>query len=97
MLAEDDRGLECLLAAYYRLRNGTASRRTLIGPLGKTDREEVRETAQGHILNFAAGIRAGEFPVAPASGNACRSCGFGSVCRYVQWRCREKMGVTADE
>ena len=97
MLAEDERGLECLLAAYYRLRNGTAERKTPIGPLGRTDRDEVRETAQGYIVKFARAIRAGEFPVAPASANACARCEFRAVCRYVPWRCREKMRGTADE
>ena len=100
MLEDDNRGLECLLAAYYKVVNGGAKRQPQITPDGRNKRDEILGTAKDHIAEFAGSIRAGRFPVNPKTADVCRSCDFRSVCRYVQWRCREKKekkGGTADE
>jgi len=92
LLADDERQLGCALAAYYQIRNARARRATQIKPGDRRlDRDTLLTAARGHIVNFANAIRSGRFPVAPNAENACRWCDFATACRYVQWRCRDKI------
>lgn len=91
-ILEDEPPLECLLAAFYQIRDG-AKRRSNVKPGSHwLDRDELLEAARMRIREFVRAIMQGRFPVSPASG-ACDYCDFRSVCRFAQWRCEQKSGV----
>ncbi len=92
LLSDEERELGCTIASYYQIRNARARRATQIKPGDKRlDRDTLLAAARGHIVNFAKAIRSGRFPVTPNRENACRWCDFAAACRYVQWRCRDKI------
>ncbi len=87
-----DEALGCALASYYQIRNGRARRAIQIKPGSEgLNRDTLLSAARGHVLDFVAAIRSGRFPVAPGGAQSCRYCDFRTACRYVQWRCRDKL------
>ena len=93
LLGDDQRGLDCLLACYYQIRNGVAKWKARIEPDSKRySREVLIESARENIIKFVESIRAGRFPVSPGDVNSCRFCEMKTICRYAQWRCCDKTG-----
>jgi ATP-dependent helicase/DNAse subunit B len=48
---------------------------------GRTDRDDVLESARSRLFEVVDGIGRGEFPVRPYDLMICRYCAFSSVCR----------------
>jgi ATP-dependent helicase/DNAse subunit B len=89
-LVLDHAGLECCDWGYYRVRRPVGVTGAPSGRGGATVANCI-QAARDFVLQYAASIRAGYFPL-PSEPDGCRFCDFADVCRFDRWRIQAKQG-----